>query len=174
MTSSAQLPKDTGQKLKRLIEKELLIYDSYLEVLIRQRETVPQFNLELFEKNNKKLLHYSEQLEKAHNDRQKLLKSIPGGEGQRLSDFVEQHFVGREQSELMAMVKELRSKVETSQNESKEFQMISNFALNLVNGSISLLWQATQNVTRCYSPKGDVTESFAPTKNRDETTLKKV
>jgi len=167
------IPAGTGLKLRRLIERELLVYDSYLEVLIRQRETVSTFNIEKFEQNNKRLLHYSQQLEQAHHQRQELLKSLAGQEGKKLSEFVDENFVGREHAELTEMVLRLKARVETSQRESKEFQMISNFALNLVNGSISLLWQATQNVTRCYSPRGDVTESFSPTKDRAETTLKK-
>ena len=174
MTSSSAASRDIAFKLKKLIEKELLIYDSYLEVLIRQRQTVSQFQLDKFEQNNKKLLHYSEQLEKAHLERQALQHSITEEKSKKLTEFIQETFQGREQAELMRMALLLKEKVETSQRESKEFQMISNFALNLVNGSISLLWQATQNVTRCYSPKGDVTESYSPNKSREETTLKKV
>jgi hypothetical protein len=44
----------------------------------------------------------------------------------------------------------------------KEFNQILNFSLGLVNGEISLLWSATQPVSRTYNAYGGMSEGVQP------------
>lgn len=160
-----------ADRLLRALEGEILLYESYLELLGRQRDSVTRFRLDQFEKRTAKVEQLCEQMGTYAEKRKVLMQEhAPEWRDAKLSAFLREVFP--KHAALHRSATRLKQLVEESRKEALEFSQVTQFALNMVNGGLSILWQATQNVTRRYGPQGELTESYAPTRSRKETTLK--
>jgi len=101
-------------------------------------------------------------LESLQEARSALVEQVSGREAMRLTDFVEQACALVDKKRVMALVRKMKDVLQAVEEKSREFTQVLNFSLGLVNGEISLLWSASQSVTRVYNAFGSVQEAVQP------------
>lgn len=158
--------------LTRHLTKECALYEKYLIALEKQREALTKFETDKIDALNHKRAKLIQEMKEYEKKRLELVSELPKSKERRLVDLIREHFSGKEGIELQKLAHSLRELVQTSRAMSQEFGLANQFALNMVNGSISLIWQATQNVSRQYGRKGALSESYNPTRSRQETVLR--
>jgi hypothetical protein len=148
--------------LEAQLKKEIKLYREYIVVLAKERK-------ELLARNHEKLIplssrrnEISRQMILCHRERIELIQEIfpSGSEKEKLSVLVESHCDSEAQAMLLPLVAELKKEVEQSQGDGREFSQVVNFALDMVNGVASIIWSATQNIVKSYSPKGELKETY--------------
>ena len=58
--------------------------------------------------------------------------------------------------------KKLRELIKQTQGKAREYSELLNFSSNLVNGSLSILWSATQGIFKSYGRDRNIHESYHP------------
>jgi excinuclease UvrABC nuclease subunit len=101
-------------------------------------------------------------LETLQEARSAFVEQVSGREAMRLSDFVEQACALVDKKRVMTLVRKMKDVLQAVEEKSREFTQVLNFSLGLVNGEISLLWSASQPVTRVYNAFGSVQEAVQP------------
>jgi uncharacterized BrkB/YihY/UPF0761 family membrane protein len=91
---------------------------------------------------------------------------VVGNDSTKLSDFVEGLTASADKNRLSNYVEKIKSAVEAVDRKTKEFTQVLNYSLGLVNGEISLLWSASQTVSRVYNAFGSVVEGAQPAPQR--------
>ena len=71
----------------------------------------------------------------------------------------------------MALIEKIRAKIKRVEAKSKEFNQILSYSLGLVNGELSLLWSASQPVSRVYNAFGSITQGVQPAPPRNGSLL---
>jgi len=71
----------------------------------------------------------------------------------------------------MALVEKIRGKAKDVEAKSREFNQVLSYSLGLVNGELSLLWSASQPVTRVYNSFGSMTNGVQPAPPRNGSLL---
>jgi len=71
----------------------------------------------------------------------------------------------------MALIEKIRAKIKQVEAKSKEFNQILSYSLGLVNGELSLLWSASQPVSRVYNAFGSITQGVQPAPPRNGSLL---
>ena len=166
------LPSHVSRKLARLLRAECDTYKQYLEVLPDQRKTVTAFKVDQLRELDKKRRELTRRIRAHHEERVELL-SDESFEGEtRLSTVVEKFGSEAEKAEFLPLIDELRRLVEAARHEATEFQGVQSFALNVVNGSLSILMRATKHVSKQYGKQGKINESYLPRMSRHEGVLK--
>ncbi|RME59077.1 MAG: hypothetical protein D6780_05665, partial [Candidatus Dadabacteria bacterium] len=161
-----------GQRLLRLLSREIELYSRYLKLTKEQKNAVSFFKREQLEKLNKERSLVLEAIEEAHNQRLLLLKPFNHNK-RRLTDIVQTEFSAGEWRDLQEKAFALKKIALEARAESERIKGVIQFAVDIVNGSLSLIWQLTQSVTRIYSRKGQVKEKRCPRYSREERVLKK-
>lgn len=151
-----------ARELERLLKAECAIYREYSELMTKERQAVISFKMAEVEAITARRVSLSTAMGEAHHQRLTLLKQLPEGDCEKLTTVIARQFSGADQKRLMSLAEELRSAIRASQANGLQFGQIVTYALNLVNGSISLLWSATQNVFKAYGKKGQIKESYHP------------
>lgn len=159
-------------ELRRQIERECATYKEYLAVLAEERRWFTKFNAEKINALQLKRQGLLEQMTKHNARRLAILQSIPNTADIRLSDVVNTMLHPADAKPLKPLVEELRKLISMVRDESSEFNQVTGFGLNIVNGLLSIFWSASQNIMKTYSPQGLPKESFNPTKSRLEGILK--
>lgn len=152
--------------LERNLDKACTLHQRYLELLAKERASLKKFSSDDIEKLREKREEFLRSIEETNAARTELLTKIPGGNTEKLSILLEKEFSPSDAARLRPRVEELRRVVTAVQHESREFSQVVNFALNLVHGSLSILWSATQDVTRSYTAAGSMQEKHTPTHSR--------
>jgi len=80
----------------------------------------------------------------------------------RVTDMVNQGCAPSDRKRLLALTHKVKAHLAVVDKHTKELNQILNFSLGLVNGEISLLWSATQPVSRTYNAHGGMTEGVQP------------
>ncbi|MCI5064377.1 flagellar protein FlgN [bacterium] len=167
------LPERLLRKLHRSLKSECDAYRRYLLLLKKQRNSVTTFQKEELEKADQRCRELLKTLEQFHQERVALIDEIaPEGE-KRLSHILANRGSQQDKRELLPLVEELRRLIEAVRKEAQESQSVQTFALNVVNGSLSILMRATKNVSKQYGRQGEINESFLPRSSRSEDVLKK-
>jgi hypothetical protein len=154
------------------LRREKLLLASYSEALNRHREVLVKYQEAPFLKNQKKLENLQAELVDVKDQLISIMSSEPQAEGKKISELAQEHAPANEQAQILLLVEEIRSLVEKVKKETTEFRVVTQFGLQVVHGSLSLLWQGTQNVARNYTPHGEIKESLTPSRSRKEITLR--
>lgn len=159
-------------KLNAQLKREIKLFENYHKLLIQHGKTVTKFNLEKLQQLNLKRQEHSEALAKAQAERTELLDNLPNSRTKRLTEVIEAECEGEQRKELLSLAEHLKEVILKCRIKDLEFSQVASFALNTVNGSLSLMYQATQNMTRCYNPRGVEQQKYSPKRSRNETVIK--
>jgi len=160
------------RSLEDHLQSECELYQDYLKLLQEQGRSVTKFNLEKLKALNLERAKYSRMMAKAQEKRVKLMEEFPESNGKKLSELIVKYCEGREEKILLNFADQLKALVLKCRIKDLEFNQVVNFALNTINGSLSLMCQASQNMTKSYSPHGVEQQCYSPKQSRTETVLK--
>jgi hypothetical protein len=152
----------TVKQLERKLEQELALYGEYVAVLTQEQSFVVSLKPDQVNALSQRRSYILAQLESLRDQRTALVDEISGKEGVKLSEFIEEMCLPADRKKLLAIVGKIKQALQQVEDRSREFNQILNFSLGLVNGEISLLWSASQPVTRVYNSFGSVQEAVQP------------
>lgn len=160
------------RELEAALEEELRLQRDYARIMSEERASVTTFKAEKVEELSAKRELLSEKMKNAADRRLELMRMFPEHEGKRLTELVRQHCHPHDQGRILPLADQLRDALQVTKRLSIEFKQLANFSLNLINGSLSILWSATQNITRSYTPTGKIKEAAHHNGPRQSGTLK--
>jgi hypothetical protein len=150
------------RSLESILEKELIQYKTYLSLLEKEQTAVIRLKSEDVNDCAAKRGQVVEILATLRENRVAILTALTGSDGVRVSDFVATIPVPTERKRLTLLVAAIKETIARVDARSREFSHVLNFSLGLVNGEISILWSASQAVTRVYNASGTLTEGTQP------------
>ena len=167
---------ERGGRLIRQIENALLeeikLQVSYAQLIEEEKSYIIKFKpAQITELTEKRGILYRS-IAAARDRREALTLELAGEKGGgTLTALLKELAHPEDARRLTAHAEKLRALVQANQNRGREFGRLAHFALTLMGGTISILWSATQSITRGYGRNGVMKESYAP-KTRSQSTLK--
>jgi hypothetical protein len=154
------------KKLEQILEEEYALYVEYLAVLAQERACVIALKADQVNVLSSRRAELINQLSTLRDERAALVEEQSNGESRRLSDIVEQSCAPADKKKLLMLIGKIKNSLAMVEEKSREFSHVLGFTLGLVNGEISLLWSASQPVTRVYDSFGSLNEARQPTAPR--------
>jgi hypothetical protein len=154
------------RSLEKILREELAQCDLYLGLLFEEQKAVVKLKPEEVLQFGVRREAAVEALSKLRDQRVKLVAVLSGSESAKVSELIENRCGPSDKKRLLALVQKLKQKITHVEDKSREFNQVLNFSLGLVNGSLSILWSATQPVAKSYNAFGTVSESHQPTAPR--------
>lgn len=158
-------------KLERILEEELSLYVEYLALLAKEQACVISLKADEVSYLSLQRASIVDRLVELGDTRARLIERQTGGEVKRLSEVVEQGCGSSDKKRLLMLISKIRDSLRMVEEKSREFNQVINFSLGLVNGEISLLWSASQSVTRVYDAFGSLREAPQPAAPRAGSSL---
>lgn len=159
-------------QIEALLQRELLLQRRSLGLLTQERIAVRDFQSADVEYLASAREGLFDELTLLAEKRTKLLSEIPEGNSTRISELVKRHAAPKDAARIAVIIADIRAVISKIQRESTEQNQVLEFARGLVHGTLSIIWSATQNVTRAYTRLGAMKESYAPSSSRKQTVLK--
>jgi hypothetical protein len=154
------------KKVERILEDEYALYVEYLAVLSQEQSSVIALKAEQVSALSTRRAEIINRLSALRDERTVLIEEGNDGEPRRLSEVIEQSCPQPERKKLLALISKIKISLRKVEEKSKEFNQVLGFTLGLVNGEISLLWSASQSVTRVYDSFGSLHEARQPSAPR--------
>jgi hypothetical protein len=173
--SSSQVIKRDPQLVRYLsssLQHELKLHQRYQHLLEAEREAVTKSEIPAMERFSRERHELHQAIQAAAAKRRDYMANLPEGQTLRLSQWIERHCHPLDSRALMPLVVELRTIIGACRRAASELSQLTRLSLDMVNGSLSILWNATQNVFRSYTASGSMKESFHPANARAERVLK--
>jgi hypothetical protein len=148
--------------LERLLEQELASYSEYIALLTQEQVSVVGLKAEQVSALSQRRAEVVQRIGELRDQRLALVAEVSGDEEQRLSDLIRVACQPGDAQKLEKLVTQIKAILAVVESKSREFNQVLNFSLGLVNGEISLLWSASQSVTRVYNAFGAVSEAVQP------------
>ncbi len=150
------------RNLEIILENELALYKAYLSLLEREQASVIRLKADEVTDFATKRGQVVDGLSALREQRSAALAALTGSEATRVSDFVATISTLADRKRLTALVTSIKDTIALVDARSREFSHVLNFSLGLVNGEISILWSASQTVSRVYNSFGSMTEGAQP------------
>jgi hypothetical protein len=157
--------------LERLLTEELVQCDLYLKLLEEEKDAVIKLKPDDVTVISMRRHNVVDALTTLRNDRQKLVAVLSGAEGVKASELIEQVCAPTEKKRLLAIIQKIKLRVKNMESASRDFNQVVNFSLGLVNGSMSLIWSATQPVSKVYNAFGAMKQGVQPAAPRSGSLL---
>lgn len=151
---------------ERNLQRSCALHQRYLELLKRERSSLKKFSAEDVGEIRDKREELLSSMDEANAARRELVAKLPAEPSAKLSDLLPKHFSPNDAARIRPLVEELKTLAAAVQRESREFSQVVNFALNLVHGSLSILWSASEDVSRSYTAGGALQENHTPSGSR--------
>jgi hypothetical protein len=158
--------------LESLLKKECSLYRDYLEIMVAERKFVTKFNSVKISELTEKRAHIAVQMEEAAEARRELCKNFEGGANTKLSEIIARYGSKEHAKRLAPLVGTLKELIKASQQKGEEYRQILTFSQRLIGGPLSLIWSATQHISKVYGRSGEVIESVQRPSNKSLSTLK--
>lgn len=168
-----KLDLSTIRTLERLVGDEVALCEQYLKILSEEERSVIKLEAEKITAMTTDRSEIIERLELARGKRVEFVSKLAGDPGATLTRLVTARTGPGDRKRLMPLIQRLKDLAAKIEEKTREFSQVVDFSLGLVNGSLSILWSATQNVTRCYNAFGGVTELVQPVTPRSGSLLGK-
>jgi hypothetical protein len=148
--------------LEQFLNDEVSLCDEYLVIIQQEQAAVVKLQSDTVTLLGEKRGVVVDKLTRVREERALLVERITGDEFTRVTDMVLQGCGAGDKKRLLALTNKVKARLAMVDKSTKEFNQILNFSLGLVNGEISLLWSATQPVSRTYNAYGGMTEGVQP------------
>lgn len=167
-----KLSESAVRQIERCLQEEVALCDAYLAVLQDEQSAVVGLKAGRVGECSIKREGIAHALTELRQRRTQLVATLAGAEGVKVSDLIAARCAGAaDRKRLQSLLEKLRQRVALVTERSKEFQQVLNVSLGLVNGSLSIVWSATQPVTKGYNAFGTITENIQPTAPRRGSSL---
>ena len=167
-----QMPKLDSRVLEKILSKECQLYEQYLSVLAQERDLITKIAAEQVMALSEKRGELTDAMTEAKNERIEFVKALGLEEKTPISKVVAEHCTAADKRKLTLLVNKLKNLVKTVRAQAKEFSQLLHFSLGMVDGSLSIIWAATQNVTKSYGADAMVKQSYTPKHSRKDLLLK--
>jgi hypothetical protein len=149
-----------------IIQDECKIIGEYLSLLSAEQEHVIKLKSDQVSSFADRRAVMTDTLAKLRAMRDELVRQINGNTRMTLTEVITTKGSAMDKRRFLPLIDKLKKRLSAFEDKNHEFSEVVNFTLGLVNGSLSILWSATQTVTRCYNAFGSITEAFQPTSPR--------
>lgn len=168
------------RNLAALLAEENKLHTDYLEILEEERSSIVGCESAGIERLSTKREMLLSRISELHTKRVELTKNVFEGEQVGLISAVSKLINSREYD--VEIVSEARKVHTLARNLKKlatevraktgELSQVVKFSQSLVSGMLSILWSATQSITRAYTKEGQIKESHQPVGSRVQSLLK--
>ncbi len=159
------------REVERVLREEIQLQLEYASILEEENSVLSKFNAEKLEYLSAKRGEICERIMRFRDVRRDLVLEIRPDGDSTITKILNEEAHPTDRSRLVPLCEKLKILVNSNRARSSEYSCLANFALGVVNGTLSLIWSATQSVTRAYGRSGKINESYAP-KTREQLTLK--
>lgn len=157
--------------LEKLLAEELAQCDKYLDIVRQEQEAVVKLQADEVSGLSVQRVYVIDALSALRSDRTKLVALLAGNEGTKASELVEKVCGPTDKKRLLAIIQKIKLRIKQIETTSREFGKVVNFSLGLVNGSMSVLWSATQPVSKVYNSFGAMKQGVQPSAPRSGSLL---
>jgi|LakMenEpi03Aug12_release.lakeMendotaPanAssembly.Ray.scaffolds.fasta_scaffold868061_1 hypothetical protein len=157
--------------LERLLEQELSSYSEYLALLAQEQVSVVGLKAEQVSVLSQRRSELVIRIGEIRDKRLALVAELSGNQEQKLSELIRVACTPADAKRLDKLISQIKAILKIVESKSREFNQVLNFSLGLVNGEISLLWSASQSITRVYNAFGTVNEAVQPSAPRNGSLL---
>lgn len=162
----------TVSQLQSVIERECRIQSDYIKAIAAEAKAMSPFDTDTVEKLNAERAELCEKMAELQDERRELVRQLTGGEDIRLSDAIERCCSLRQKQQLFPLVRRLKVLVHDARSCTKSFNEDTSFSLGIVNSIISIVSSSRHEVSRAYSGRGILKESYHPGGSRLSAVLK--
>lgn len=156
------LPTGLVRALEKILREQTKLYRQYVDLLERERAAVVDLKaIEVAELSNKRK-NLTRRLGELEVKRNQLVSEHAVLQSGRLSEIVSEHCNREQQARLLPLIETLKGLVHHARQEGGEFQQVVQHSLTMVNGALSIIWSATQNVVQGYGRNGAMTQAYQP------------
>ena len=159
--------------LEKFLVDEIALCDEYVKIIQQEQTAVVKLDSETVTLLGEQRGVVVDNLTRVREERALLVERITGDEFMRVTDMVNQGCSPADKKRLLPLTLKVKARLAIVDKCTKEFNQILNFSLGLVNGEISLLWSATQPVSRTYNAYGGMSEGVQPGPTRTGSSLGK-
>lgn len=157
--------------LEKIINDECTAVDQYLNLLKAEQDHVVKLRGDEVSELSSRREILTDTLARLRSQRDDLVRILNKNTRVTLTELITIQGGIADKKKFLPLIQKLKKRLQAFEDRNKEFSEVVNFSLGLVNGSLSILWSATQTVSRCYNAFGAITESFQPTAPRAGTLL---
>jgi hypothetical protein len=159
--------------LEKFLIDEVSLCDEYLKIMAQEQAAVVRLDSPTVTTLGEQRAVVIEKLNILREERCLLVERITGDAFMRITHVVTQGCGVADKKKLLTLTQKVKSRLALVDKATREFSQILSFSLGLVNGEMSLLWSATQPVTRTYNAHGGLTEGVQPGPTRTGSSLGK-
>ncbi len=156
------LDQTTLRNTEKLLAEECGAIDDYLALLASEQEHVVKLQSEKVAECAKRRATVADRLTAIRASRDDLVRILNKNSKITLTELVTTGGTAAERRRILPVIAKLKQKSKLMEQRSKELNQVVSFSLGLINGSLSIIWSATQTVTRSYNAFGGMTELFQP------------
>lgn len=152
------------QSFVRSLEATLLKlsaqYDEYLKLFDEEEACVTTFDGEKLGQLSRKKDTLNHALAVTQAKLCEIKERFPKHETEKLANLVQTYLREPDATRIAKLSLQLKKKIDTFRLRAAELNQIIGFGLNVIHGSLSILWSGTQQRVTAYSPQGLLRESF--------------
>lgn len=160
--------------LIRIMRQEIELHRRHAQLLAVEEKAIVQFQITTVASQSAERAVIVSAMEELARERAEQMKRFPEWRGKRLSQLVQAHCHPNDILKLMPLIEEFRSVAQEAGRVTSDAGHFTQFALNLVNGSISIFRNASNNVLTSYTPSGKIREVLQPAHATEQGTLTEV
>ena len=150
------------KSLEKFLVDEVSLCDEYLKIIKEEQAAVVKLDAEKVTLLGEARSFVVDKLTRLREDRALFVERMTGDEFTRVTQVINQGCGPSDKKRLIALTQKVKARLVAFDKCTKEFNQVLNFSLGLVNGEMSLLWSATQPISRTYNAHGGLTEGVQP------------
>lgn len=178
----------TVQELEKVLIEESALHTAYRDLLDKEREELTKFDSEKVAATVESRQEVVDRLKVLQDRRIELTAELAGEYKDpttqtskkrgpqpaplRLTEAIERFCDSKEKARLKPLIEGLKAGVAESRQDTKQANQLTTFALGIVNGLISNIRSATENVVQTYTQRGDKRQAFNPGSDRHKGVIK--
>lgn len=151
-----------------LIDKQINLYEEYLKFQEKEREALKSAKIKDLKECT---ISRSNILELIMVLKSKIGEILSEEGENKISKLLNKYGTPEQKRQALMKVKKLRYLVKCTQGRAREYSELLDFSSNFINGSLSILWSATQGIFKSYGRDGAIHESYHPEKFIKDRTL---
>lgn len=149
----------TYREIYDIINKQIALYQEYLKVQDEEKEGLKRVNVQKIKENTVLRSNILEYIYVLKNK----LADILNREGEnKILKLINKSASNEQKMILIPRIKKLRELVKQTQGKAREYSALLDFSSNIVNGSLSILWSATQGIFKSYGRDRNIHQSYHP------------
>lgn len=154
MSNIAHNPKFVAA-LREVIEQEIALQRKYQTALKESEIAVTTLDIEVVTNADLVRSDLGAKMAQAAEKRKELIEEF---EEKKLTEVINNHCLEIDKQRLLPLALELRTLAEETQRATRMYNQILDFGGRMINGTLSILTSANQNITRAYSRRGNTVE----------------